>query len=68
MGGRKYLLLAVAVLVALALVAVGLQWWQNLRMSDFQRAMSLAPAGAQRLTYTDWAAARAQLDVDLDAE
>ena len=65
---RKHLLLAVAGLVALALVVVGFQWWQNLRMSEFQRAISLAPQGAQRLTYTDWAAARGQLDVDLDTE
>ena len=65
---RKQLLLAVAVLVALALVVVGIQWWQSLRMSEFQRAISLAPEGAQRLTYTDWAAARQQLDVDLDTD
>ena len=65
---RKHLLLAVAGLVALALVVVGFQWWQTLRMSEFQRAISLAPQGAQRLTYTDWAAARGQLDVDLDTE
>ena len=65
---RKYLVAAVAGLVALTLVVVGVQWWQDLRMSEFQRAISLAPSGAQRLTYTDWAAAREQLDVDLDAE
>lgn len=64
---RKHALLAVAVLVALALLVVGVQWWQGLRMSEFQRAVSLAPEGAQRLTYTDWAAARRQLEVDLDA-
>ena len=65
---RKQLLLAVAVLAALALVVVGIQWWQSLRMSEFQRAISLAPVGAQRLTYTDWAAARQQLDADLDTD
>lgn len=65
---RKHLVLAVVVLGVLALVAVGLQWWQGLRMSEFQRAVSLAPEGAQRLTWTDWAGARRALEVDLDAD
>lgn len=65
---RKHVLLAAAVLVALALVVVGIQWWQSLRMSEFERAMSLAPEGAQRLTWTDWAGARRTLDADLDAD
>lgn len=65
---RKHLVLAVVVLGVLALVAVGLQWWQGLRMSEFQRAVSLAPGGAQRLTWTDWAGARRSLEVDLGAD
>lgn len=65
---RKRVLLVAAVLVALTLIVVGVQWVQSLRMSEFQRAVSLAPGDAQRLTYTDWAAARRQLGVDLDAD
>jgi len=65
---RKQLLLAVAVLVALALVVVGVRVWRSLQMNDFQRAMSLAPVGAQRLTFTDWAGVRRALDVDLSAD
>lgn len=65
---RKHLVPAVLVLAALALVVVGLQWWQSLRMSEFERAVALAPEGAQRLTYTDWAGARRTLGIDLDAE
>lgn len=65
---RKYLVLAVVVLAALALVVVGLQWWQSLRMTEFQRAVTLAPEGAQRLTYTDWAEVRRTLDADLDTD
>ena len=65
---RKQLLLAVAVLVALALVVVGVRAWRSLQMNDFERAVSLAPVGAQRLTYTDWAGVRRAVDVDLDAD
>ena len=65
---RKQLVLAVAVLVALALVVVGVRWWRSLQMTEFERAISLAPVGAQRLTFTDWAGVRRALDVDLDAD
>ena len=36
--------------------------------SDFERAVALAPAGAQRLTWTDWAGVRRELRADLDAD
>ena len=65
---RKLLVPAVLVLAALALVVAGLQWWQALRMSEFERAVSLAPEGAQRLSWTDWAGARRTLDVDSPAD
>lgn len=65
---RKRLVPILAVLVALALVVVAIQWWRGLRMSEFERAVSLAPAEAQRLSWTDWAGARRTLEVDLSAE
>ncbi len=65
---RKHLALAIAVVAALALLVVGLQWWQGLRMNEFERAMSVAPADAQRLTWTHWAEVRRTVGVDLDAE
>ena len=65
---RKQLVLAVAVLVALTLVVVGVRAWRSLQMNDFERAVSLAPVGTQRLTYTHWAGVRSALEVDLDAD
>lgn len=65
---RKHLVLAVAVMAALALVVVGLQWWQSLRMNEFERALSVAPPDAQRLTWTHWAEVRRSVDVSLDAQ
>jgi hypothetical protein len=65
---RKWLLVALVAVVALTLVVVGLRWWQGVRASSFDRAVSLAPAGAQRLTFTDWAAVRRTLDADVDLD
>lgn len=58
--------------VALALVAVaavvGVRWWRDAHRTDLQRAMALAPGDGQRFSWTDWAAVRDELGVDLDAE
>lgn len=64
---RNRVLAGLAVLVALALVVVGVLGWRAWQQNDFQRAVSLAPADAQRLTWTDWAGVRTTLDADLDA-
>ena len=65
---RKWTAAGVAVLPSLAAVVVGLRWWQSSQSTDFERAVALAPADAQRLTYTDWAGVRRELGVDLDAD
>lgn len=62
---RKWLVVALAAVVLLALVGLGVRWWQDRDRSDLQRAVDLAPQGAQRLTFTDWADVRRTLDVDL---
>lgn len=64
---RNRVLAGLAALVALVLVVVGVLGWRAWQQNDFQRAVSLAPADAQRLTWTDWAAVRTTLDADLDA-
>ncbi|MGH3347096.1 MAG: hypothetical protein ACRDO4_08940 [Nocardioides sp.] len=55
-------------LLLVVLVLGGVRWWQSSRQSDFERALSLAPAGAQRVTYTDWAGVRRELGADLTAD
>jgi len=48
-------------------VVTALRWWQHRDDSTLQQAVALAPADAQRLTFTDWAAVRRELGADLDA-
>jgi hypothetical protein len=58
----------VAVVVVLALLAGGWWWWRTQQQNEFQRAISWAPSDAQRLTFTDWAGVRRELDVELSAD
>ncbi len=60
-------LAALVGLLLLGLVGGGVLWWRDARLSDFQRASALAPPDSVRLSWTDWAAVRDQLDVELDA-
>lgn len=62
---RARLLAVGAGLLVLALIVAGLLWWRSARLSDLQRATALAPPDAQRLTWTDWAAVRQKLGVNV---
>lgn len=58
---------AVLALVLLAALAVvGVRWWQERNQSDLARAIGDAPADAQRFSWTDWAAVRAELGHSAD--
>ena len=57
----------VAAVAVLALLAAGALWWRAARSTELERAVGLAPAGAERLSWTDWAAVRSELDADLSA-
>ena len=61
------ILVIVTVLVA-GLAVVGLRWWSDRNRTDLQRAIDLAPGDGERFSWTDWAAVRAELDADLDAD
>jgi hypothetical protein len=67
----KRLTVTVVALVAVALLAVvavvGVRWWQGRDDTAFGTAASYAPADAQRLSWTDWAAVRTRAGADLDA-
>ena len=64
---RRRLWVAGAVLVALALAVGGLWWWRGSDRTSFAWAVAHAPSGTQRLSWTDWAAVRAQEHADLTA-
>ena len=65
---RKWTAAGVAALLLVVAVLVGVRWWQSSRSTHFEQAVSLAPADAQRLTYTDWQGVRRELRAGLDAD
>ena len=62
---RRLVLLIALVLVIGAAVSVVL--WRDTQRPDFARAVALAPADTERLSWTDWDAVRREVGADLDA-
>jgi hypothetical protein len=56
-----------ALVLVVAATVVGTRWWRSAHRSLLEQATAYAPADAQRLSWTDWAAVRARLGVSLDA-
>jgi hypothetical protein len=56
---RRRWIVGAASLVVVALVVGGVLWWRGGDRTSFAWAVDHAPAGTQRLSWTDWAAVRA---------
>ena len=65
---RKRLAIGTAAVVVVALVVGGLLWWRDHDRTDLQRATSMAPPDAERLSWTDWAAVRREVGVSTTAD
>lgn len=65
---RRRIAVTAVLLVVVALVVGGLLWWRGQPATDFERAMSFAPNDAERVTWTDWSAVRAELGADLNPD
>lgn len=61
------LVVVLAVLLVAAVVVVGMRWWRDRDRTDLQEATSYAPADAERLSWTDWAAVRDHVGSDVDS-
>jgi hypothetical protein len=57
-SGRRRAVLVVVVLLVLVAAGAGFRWWQQGRQSTFARAVATAPAGTERVSWTDWAGVR----------
>ena len=58
---------SLVLLLVLVVVVTVVRWWQHRDDSVLQRAVAMAPADAQRLTFTDWAGVRRELGADVGA-
>src|SRR3954452_17101650 len=63
----RRLSIVVAAVVALVAVAGGYAWWDRGEQTSLAWAGGHAPAGAQRLSWTDWAAVRDREGANLSA-
>ncbi len=59
---------ALAVVLVITAAVVGVRWWQDAHRTDLERAVGLAPADGERLSWTDWAAVREELGADLSED
>ena len=62
---RQRVTIALVAALLLAAVGGGLWWWRAGSGSELERAAALAPADAERLSWTDWGGVRRELDADL---
>ncbi len=62
-GTRAVVAVAIVALV-LALAGLGYRWWSRSQQTDFAKAVAAAPAGTQRVSWTDWAGVRRELGLD----
>jgi cbb3-type cytochrome oxidase subunit 3 len=64
---RKRLTIALVAVLAVVLVAGGWWWWRTAARTDLAEAAALAPADAERLSWTDWSGVRRELGAELSA-
>ncbi|WP_432477675.1 hypothetical protein [Nocardioides sp. GXQ0305] len=54
-----------AVVLVVAVAAATVVWWRAAQTPDLRRAVDLAPAASERMTWTDWAGIRDRLGSDV---
>jgi hypothetical protein len=65
---RKWLAVVGAGVLVLTLVVGGVLWWQARQQTELEQALSVTPADAERVSYTDWQAVRRELGADLSGD
>lgn len=68
MRTRWWLAIGAAVVLVAGLTVVGVRWWQAHQRTDLETAVTLAPADAERLSWTDWSSVRRILHARVGAD
>ncbi len=64
---RRALVALLVTVLVLTAAGLGYRWWRHAQQTEFARAVAAAPAGTERMSWTDWAAVRREVDADVDA-
>jgi hypothetical protein len=59
---RTLVLVSLALLLVAVAAVLGVRAWREAHRTDLQQAIALAPADAERFSFTDWAGVRRELD------
>lgn len=62
---RRFLVFGLALLLVAGMLVAGAVVWKRLHRSDLEKALHAVPAGAKRVSFTDWAVVRRKLGVHL---
>lgn len=65
LGPATLAALALALVLVVGAVVAGVVWWRGGDETRLARAVHLAPAGTERLSWTDWSAVRREVGTDL---
>ena len=68
MRTRWWLAIAGALVLVAGLGVVAVRWWHVHQRTDLETAVALAPADAERLSWTDWASVRRLLHARVGAD
>ncbi|PUA81458.1 hypothetical protein [Nocardioides currus] len=64
---RRLVVALGAALVLVVVAVIGIRWWHQEHRTELARAVAMAPAATERLSWTDWRGVRRSLGVSLDA-
>lgn len=64
---RNRVTIVVTGILVIVVVVAGYLWWRGPQGTEFEQAAARAPAGAERLLWTDWSAVRERLGGKLTA-
>ncbi len=64
---NRWVVVGAAALAVVVVASAAALWWRTTQVTELQRAVAMAPASTERITWTDWEGVRSTLGSDVDA-